>query len=485
MNYTETEMKKTYFLSRHGCAKNQVDAELIVGALSDKGWQLVDDAADAAVIVINSCGFIESAKKESLDAVFQARNENPSAKIILAGCLAERYAEVFANELPEVDAFFGNGDISKITEVFASLFSSSDSKPKQQNEQTKVWRYPQSGVSCGGRPTRFNYKNSVYIKITEGCSNHCSFCAIPLIRGNVRSRSIADIVSEIESLVREGVFEFNLIGQDLAAFSTDGKAPAFNRADEKNSEPSGLSKLLKAISLISGNFTIRLLYIHPDHFPLDILPVMISDSRFLPYFDLPFQSGDEAILKAMNRCGNANVYSQLIASIQNAFVQTAYKRACIRTTFLTGFPGETDTAFQTTVAFLKTIRPLWSGAFDFSPEENTKAVLLSDEVPNEIAVLRKKILQNAQVLITGELLKNFVGEKLDMLVEEIIENPNDENFFVLGRAWFQAPEVDGCIVVPMHDKQLVQTISEGSLISVKIKIVRNLDLEAEFISKIR
>ena len=146
MNYTETEMKKTYFLSRHGCAKNQVDAELIVGALSDKGWQLVDDAADAAVIVINSCGFIESAKKESLDAVFQARNENPAAKIILAGCLAERYAEVFANELPEVDAFFGNGDISKITEVFASLFSSSDSKPKQQNEQAKVWRYPQSGV---------------------------------------------------------------------------------------------------------------------------------------------------------------------------------------------------------------------------------------------------------------------------------------------------------------------------------------------------
>lgn len=475
-------MQKTYFLSRHGCAKNQVDAELIVGALSGIGWRLIEDPLYADAIIINSCGFIESAKRESLDAVFQARKKNPSAKIILAGCLAERYADVFADDLPEADVFFGNGDISKIIEVFQNLFDKTETKAAKSASTQKVWRFPQTGVSCGYRPQLFNFKRSVYIKITEGCSNCCSFCAIPLIRGAVRSRPISDIVREIEDFIKDGVFEFNLIGQDLAAFSPDGNVPVFSNTVPQNKTPSGLRQLLEAISAVDGNFAVRLLYIHPDHFPLDILPVMAGDSRFLPYFDLPFQSADAGILKAMNRCGNAAAYTQLIDAIQTAFKQTDYKRACIRTTFLTGFPGETDAAFNETLAFLRRIKPLWSGAFDFSPEENTKAFSLPDAVPHEIAVQRKDLLQNTQMHITGELLKTFVGETLRVLVEEIIENPDDENFFVLGRAWFQAPEVDGCIVIPIYDEALLHTVGEGDFIRAKIKAVRNLDLEAELMT---
>lgn len=473
-------MQKTFFLSLHGCAKNQVDAELIFGALTKAGWTLVDTPKAASVIVINSCGFIESAKSESLEAVFQARKENPKAKIVLAGCLAERYADALSENLHEADAFFGNGDISKITELFDSVFKNSFDTcsivkaSENKCQPKKIWLYPQNGVSSGLRPKLFNFKNSAYVKITEGCSNHCSFCAIPIIRGEVRSRPVAEITSEIQELLTRGVFEFNLIGQDLAAFSTEEEIT--------DAKLSGLAELLKEISKIKGDFAIRLLYIHPDHFPLDILPVMQKDERFLPYFDLPFQSASEKILKAMNRSGKADAYLQLLQKIDNAFIGTSYKGAYFRTTFLTGFPGETDADFNESLNFLKKARPLWSGTFTFSPEENTKAFSMPKPVSEATALKRQALLQNTQAEISSTLLENFVGEELDLLVEELIENPSDENFFVLGRGWFQAPEVDGCVVVPIYDEKTAKKISEGMRIKVKIKGVRGLDLEADFLS---
>lgn len=460
--------EKTYFLSRHGCAKNQVDAELIVGTLGAKGWKQIDIPEKAAVIIVNSCGFIESAKTESLDAVFSAKKSNPQAKIVLAGCLAQRYAKELSENLPEADAFFGNGDISKITEVFDALFSKSPVTPKRKKN---IWLYPQKGVSCGARPKSFSFPASTYIKITEGCNNCCSFCAIPLIRGAVRSRKISSIVSEIKTFIDQGFYEFNLIGQDLAAFTTK---------DKTNISGSSLSKLLSEISRIKGDFVIRLLYIHPDHFPLDILTIMKADSRFLPYFDLPFQSGSEKILKDMNRTGNSTKYLSLIQNIKDTFKSTKYKTACIRTTFLVGFPGESEIDFNETLNFQQNAKPLWSGAFEFSPEENTKAINLPNPVPKKIAVERKNILQESQTQITRKLLQNFIGFELIVLVEEIVEVPYEKSYFALGRSWFQAPEVDGCIVTSFDEKDKLD-IRPGCKIKVLVLEVVNLDLKAKLL----
>ena len=199
---------KKFFLDQHGCAKNQVDGEILVTRLLNKGFLQTFDAQEADLIIVNSCGFIQSAKEESLNSLLEARQEYPNAKIVLAGCLAERYAEQFKKDLPEADAIFGNGDLSLIDSTVDSLFAG----------QRPVVKALQKGVCCGNRNLLLNYKGSAYVKITEGCNNCCSFCAIPLIRGQLRSRKISEIVDEIKGLLKRGVKEFNLIGQDLAAF---------------------------------------------------------------------------------------------------------------------------------------------------------------------------------------------------------------------------------------------------------------------------
>lgn len=278
-----------FFLDQHGCAKNQVDGELIITHLVSLGLEQTYNPEEAEYIIINSCGFIESAKKESLDAVYSARDEYPNAKIILAGCLSERYAEIFEESLPEVDGIFGNGKIDSIKKVIADI----------KNKNRPVVIEPQEGVSCGERRTFLSFRGSAFVKITEGCSNHCSFCAIPLIRGELRSRKADDIVEEIENLVAKGIKEINLIGQDLAAYGTGFSDNVFgsgrtslpivseNGSSFETDEKSGLALLLEKISKIEGDFIVRLLYIHPDHFNKDILPIMKSDNRFLPYFDIP------------------------------------------------------------------------------------------------------------------------------------------------------------------------------------------------------
>lgn len=201
---------KTFFLDQHGCAKNQVDGELIISRLEALGYVRVESADDADLIIVNSCGFIESAKKESLDSLLDARSTYPEKKIILAGCLAERYAEVFEKDLPEADGIVGNGDLSLLDKAVKDVFSKSKKRP--------VLKAEQKGVFCGERTNLLSYKGSAFVKITEGCDNCCSFCAIPLIRGRLRSRPVDEVIAEIKALLKKGIFEINLIGQDLAAY---------------------------------------------------------------------------------------------------------------------------------------------------------------------------------------------------------------------------------------------------------------------------
>ena len=444
----------TFFIDQHGCAKNQTDGELLSTYLEKSGFKFTENPGQADFIIINSCGFIQSAKKESIDAIYTAKKSFPKAKIILAGCLAERYANDLYEAMPELDGIFGNGDLSKITEYMKKVKAAAK---KESRAQPAV--YPQSGVCAGERTRLFGFKGSAFVKITEGCSNNCSFCAIPLIRGAVRSRSCQEIVEEIKSLVASGVYEINLIGQDLAAFK-DGK--------------SGLAELLKKISKLKGNFIVRTLYIHPDHFNTDILEVFKNDSRFVPYFDIPFQSGDDEIIRAMNRKGTARQYVELVKNIRAQLPQMA-----LRTTFLTGFPGETDKAAENTQAFLKKIKPMWSGCFAYSREEGTPAYSFKNKVPARTAKQRASALEEIQTELTLAQLKKFVGTEQSILIEEIIASNGDEGL-ALGRAWFQAPEVDGCVVVryDTDDKKQCAQIEPGKVVKVRILACTGPDLDS-------
>lgn len=466
-----------FFIDQHGCAKNQVDGEIIINRLVALGLEQTFEPAEASLIIINSCGFIESAKKESLDALCAARQMYPRAKILLTGCLAERYADVFKDELLEADGIFGNGDLSKIDEIISPLLKG----------QRQVLTSPQKGVCCGERKMFLSFKGSAFIKITEGCSNHCSFCAIPLIRGELRSRKVSDIIEEIKSLYAKGIVEFNLIGQDLAAYGTGidddvfgtGRfsLPKINENGENigTSKKSALCLLLEEISKISGNFFVRLLYIHPDHFNRDILEPIIKDSRFLHYFDIPFQSGSDKIIKSMNRKGTSAEYLRLISDIREKIPDVV-----IRTTFLAGFPGETDEDAQKTLDFLVQLKSSWSGCFPYSREEDTPAYFMKKRVPAKIAVCRGKQLSEAQGKLTSQFLSSMVGKEFDVLVEEVVEG--DEGL-AIGRAWFQAPDVDGSVVVRYEkdDERQNSFVQNGRFVRVRISSASDVDLDGIFI----
>ena len=462
--------KQTFFLDQHGCAKNQVDGELLISHLTNAGYVRVDDASKADLIIINSCGFIQSAKQESLDAVMDARAAYPHAKILLAGCLAERYAHVFESDLPEADGIFGNGDLSQIVKTANDVLA----------KKRPVVVPQQKGVCCGDRPQLLSFAGSAYVKITEGCNNCCSFCAIPLIRGNLRSRLVADIVSEVKQLVLGGTKEINLIGQDLASYGcgTDDDVLQNGKNGFQQNASSLLYDLLAELSKIDGQFWIRLLYIHPDHFNADILSLMQKDKRILPYFDIPFQSASDSIIKAMNRKGTFKQYVSLIETIRSALPE-----ASIRTTFLTGFPGETDEDAQKTFEFLETIKPDWSGCFAYSREEDTPAYSFKGRVAKKIAESRASKLEQKQATITAERLKSRVGKIYSVLVEEIIQN-NDgsDDGLAIGRAWFEAPDVDGNVVIryDLDDAHAVSNIVPGNVVSVKALASSELDIDGVY-----
>ncbi len=461
-----------FFIDQHGCAKNQTDGELIAGFLIEKGYEFTLDADQADFIIVNSCGFIESAKKESIDAIYDIKKAYPKAKIILTGCLAERYCDQLIEAMPELDGVFGNGDLSKIS---AFMDRVANERPAE--------KYEQLGVCCGARPLLFNFPGSAFVKITEGCSNHCSFCAIPLIRGEVRSRPEKEIIEEVKALAADGLYEINLIGQDLAVY---GKETG-----------SSLAQLLKKLAAIPGDFIIRTLYIHPDHFTDDIIEAMKTSPRLLPYFDIPFQSADDGVIAAMNRTGSYRQYADLVSKIRRELPS-----AVLRTTFLTGFPGESDQAAENSVRFLQEVQPDWSGCFPYSREDDTPAYSFKGRVSAKKARARADRLEELQAAITAERLERYVGQELNILVEEIVSSEpvsgpqldgaeaqtqaaeaQSPEGLAIGRAWFQAPEVDGSVVIryDLDDAEAVKSILPGSVVTVKVLASTGVDLDARFL----
>lgn len=479
-------MKSTkFFIDQHGCAKNQVDGEILISHLTEtEEWEQTFEPSEADLIIVNSCGFIESAKTECIEAVLNARKNYPKAKILLAGCLAERYAKELNESLPEADGFFGNGDLEKIIVTAREVMQ--DKRP--------VHKFEQKGVCGANRKLLLSFAGTAFVKITEGCNNRCSFCAIPVIRGELRSRPAEEIIKEIKMLVEKGVYEINLIGQDLAAYGTGGSDNVFGTgpttlpAGTPGSSDgigvvegeSGLCTLLKEISKIEGTFRLRLLYIHPDHFNQDILPVIKADERFLPYFDIPFQSGDNQLILKMHRTGNHKKYSAIIETIRSFFPEAA-----IRTTFLAGFPGETEEQAKNTLNFLEEICPDWSGCFPYSREDDTPAYSFKNQVPAKTAARRADRLVALQEQITAQRLKARCGKDYDVLIEEVLAQSEDapEEGIAIGRAWFQAPEVDGAVVVnyDCSDPAQKEAVVSGRLVRVHINSAGTVDLKGDFV----
>jgi ribosomal protein S12 methylthiotransferase len=441
----------SYYIDPFGCVKNQVDAETMMAFLNASGWECSGDAGEADVVIINSCGFIDAAKRESIDAVLSCRKRYPQKKILLAGCLAQRYPEELRESLTEADGFFGNADLSRIVERASALLRDTVSDSTHNGP---------SAANPGERPL-LSLPGSAYVKIAEGCDNRCSFCAIPTIRGPLRSRPIPGILAECRRLLERGVKELCLIGQDVGSY---GKDVGSHDQDPGRGGP-GLPALLEALSTLEGRFWVRALYIHPDNFPLSVLDLCRRDSRFLPYFDLPFQHGSSRILKAMNRRGSAEGYLDLIRHIRETL-----PGAVVRTTFLVGFPGETEEDFRELLEFQEKAEPDWAGAFAYSREEGTAACVMKGRVPKKAALERKRIIEERQAVISERRMEAFVGLETEALVEEEIDG---EAGLYLGRIPCQAPEVDGATVITSD-----RGLSPGSLLPVRVFARAGLDLEA-------
>ncbi|MBN2652818.1 MAG: 30S ribosomal protein S12 methylthiotransferase RimO [Spirochaetales bacterium] len=418
-------MNKTFYIENLGCAKNQVDAETIIFMLGESGWSRLDSPDEAGLIIVNTCGFISSAKQESVDTVLEFRSKYPDKKILFAGCMAQRYGDRLHEDFEEIDGVFGNSDLSLINEVVDLLWSGN--RPLMLPSKPSIPE--KDSLQSFKRKDLLSFPGSAYVKIAEGCSNLCSFCAIPLIRGKIDSRLIDSIIQEIKGLLASGIKEINLIAQDLSSFGMD--------RGQKD-----LPELLREISKLEGDFWIRLLYIHPDYFQDEILDIMAEDTRILPYFDLPFQHVTPKILRQMNRKGSSESYSELISKIRQKLPNST-----IRSTFMVGFPGDNILHYRELALFLENSQLDWVGFFVYSREENTKAYDYGfkgfDKMRSRIARYRKKSLEILQQEITVEKLNSLVDTVVPVLIEEEIP---DEDLYI-GRSSFQAPDVDGYIVV--------------------------------------
>ena len=406
----------------------------MIAALERAGWSLAPGPSEAEVLIVNTCGFISSAKTESIETGLELKARHPSKKVIMVGCLSERYGAELGRELPEIDGFLGNRDPARIVEMVEGRAPGGGPATLQERP------YDRSRL--------LSFPGSAYVKIAEGCANRCTYCAIPLIRGDLASREPAEILSEIRSLLGRGIRELIFIAQDLGSYGKDrGEA--------------GLPRLLSEISSLKGDFWIRLLYIHPDHFPREIIGIAAADHRILPYFDLPFQHASPGILRAMGRRGEPERNLDLLSEIRGRL-----PGAVLRSTFLVGFPGETASDFEQLLDFQERAKLDWLGVFTWSREEDTPAYGMPGRVPRAAAEGRKGEVERRQEPITARALDGHVGKTLDVLVEERVQG--DE--LSIGRAYLQAPDVDGLVVVR-------RGLAPGSVERVRITRRNGVDLE--------
>lgn len=412
--------KKIGFISL-GCSKNLVDTEHMVGILKQAGYELTEDLEEANVIIVNTCTFIDMAKEESIQTILEAAQYKKTGKcerLVAAGCLAQQYKKSLGKEIPEVDIFIGTDSWQHILEAVNQSY---------ENSGEKVYSFDTKPCEHEELVPRINLMPSytAFVKIAEGCSNGCTFCYIPYVRGPMRSRTIPSILHEVRRLAGEGVREFNLIAQDLSCYGRDLR------------DGTNLAGLLRELVKIEGVKWIRLYYLYPTYFDDELLDVIVKEEKIAKYVDIPLQHISDSVLRRMHRRDSSASICRLLDKLRSQ-----KPRINIRTTLMVGFPGETEEDFRQLCDFVKEYKFDDLGAFKFSPQDGTPAAHMADQVDEDVKEERYHELMSVQASISEQNNIHLIGTETEVLVEELIED-GEGNVQAKGRAFFQAPEVDG------------------------------------------
>ena len=442
------DRKTVHFVSL-GCPKNRVDSEVMLGVARGAGYDHVDDATDAEVIVVNTCGFIGEAKKESIDAIFEmaAHKEGGRCKkLVVSGCLSQRHPEDLAREMPEVDHFLGSSDMLKLGQVLQG-----------KAERVLVGTPADWLIGASDPRTLSTPRGSAYVKIAEGCNRTCSFCVIPELRGGQRSRRVTDVVAEVIRLVDQGVKEINLVSQDTIAYGRD--LPAGERAD--------LPQLVRAVAEVPGLAWVRLFYLYPETITDPLIELLANHPRVVPYVDMPLQHAADAMLRRMRR-GHGGARLRKVVSDLRARVPGL----TFRSAFIVGHPGETDEEFQELCDFVKWAELDRVGVFRYSDEESARSFTLEGKVPERTIGARHRKLMAIQRKISQKKSEALIGRELDVLVD----GPSDEHEYVMmGRHAGQAPDIDGQVYLSGGEVQ------PGEMRRVRISQASDYDLVGELI----
>jgi len=443
-----------------GCAKNLVDAEIMLGSVLQRGMEITSHADEADVLVINTCAFIDSAKEESIEAILEAQqrrelNKRPTQKLIVSGCMSQRFSRELRESLPEVDAFIGLDQVKELGAIAERLLS----KQVQDEDVDLDFVTARPGYIPDYDTPRFRLTpaHSAYVKIAEGCNHPCSFCVIPQMRGRHRSRSPASVLAEIRGLIAEGVREINLISQDTTYYGMDlWAAKAGPRQPVDSSRGPTLSALLRQIQEIEGEFWVRLLYTHPAHWSDELIETVSQCEKVARYIDVPLQHIDESMLQRMRRETSRPHIEELIAKLRLGIPGVA-----LRTTFIVGFPGENDTDFEALLEFIERIQFERLGIFKYSQEQGSRAAKMPNQIPANVKNARYRAAMSIQQKIAHRLARKKVGRKLKLLVDQ----PH------IARSEADAPDVDARVI-------LSEPAPAGEFVWRKITASRGYDLLA-------
>lgn len=429
-------------LINHGCAKNLIDSELMLGKLAQSGYRITLDETNADIVIINTCSFIHDAEKESVESIFEMINAGK--KIIIAGCLSQKYQKELQKLIPEALAFVGTSDIDKIVDIVKKV--TKDKQIKYEVNENPQYYYPEDV-----KRQQITMGASSYIKIADGCDFNCGYCIIPQLRGNYHSRKIENIVAEAKELASKGTSEIVLIAQDTTSYGKDiyGK-------------PS-LKELLIELNKIEELSWIRIMYTYPSLLDDELLETINNLDKVVKYIDVPLQHVSQNMLEAMNR--PKMDYKKLIKRIRKFIPKVA-----IRTTFIVGYPTETEDDFQELYDFIKTMKIDRLGVFEFSKEKNTKAYSMKPQILAKVKKQRRNALMKLQQTVSKELNEKLIGKKIDCIVENI-----NEDGLVVARSYKDAPEVDGLVYINTKTP-----VIPGDIITVKITGAVEYDLTAVY-----
>lgn len=438
---------KLLFISL-GCDKNLVDSEMMMGLLHDRGYEFTDNEEEADIIVVNTCGFINDAKEESINTILEmAKYKEKNLKaLIAAGCLVERYKDEILQELPEIDAIVGTTAFDKICDVVDDVLA--DKKHNELESINKMCRPDVNRIITTG-----GYYS--YLKIAEGCDKHCTYCSIPMIRGAYRSVPMDELVKEAEYLADNGVKELIIVAQEITVYGKD-------LYGEKK-----LSELLHRLCKVPGIQWIRLLYCYPEEITDELIETIRTEKKICHYIDMPIQHASDKILKAMGRRTNNAELRNIISKLRKEIPDI-----CLRTTLITGFPGETEEDHKILLDFIDEMEFDRLGAFTYSPEEDTKAASLDNQVDEEVKLCRKDEIMELQQEISMDKSERLVGKELEVIIEG---KASDEDVYV-GRSYMDAPSVDGYVFINSEEE-----LMSGDFAKVRIVKAMEYDLIGELI----